>query len=225
MTQEELAKITVEKQPGSEVLITGEVPYAYLDKYRAHAVEHVGAHIEMDGFRKGHIPESILVARVGEMALIQDMAEHSLEDAYREIVAFHKLDVIGYPKMTITKLAKDNPLGFNITVAVMPQISLPDYTKIAAEVNKARESKEVTEDEVTKQIEDLLRQKVAYERLQEKAKQKAEIESQKKDMGDVTELPTPENIVKDEEPEDPSKLPLPELTDEYVKTLGKPGAI
>lgn len=223
MTHEELHAIKLETLPDSEVRLTGELPFIYLERYHKHAVEHVQEGIEMPGFRKGHIPENILIARVGEMALLQDMAEHALGDAYRELVEHHKLDVIGYPKIAITKLAKDNPLGFTITVAVVPEVKLPNYQKIASGINKEKESKEVTEDEVTKQIEDILRQKVAYERLQEKAKAKADAESAKKDMGGVTELPTPETVTNDEEPEDPSRFPLPELTDEFVKTLGKPG--
>jgi trigger factor len=223
MTTEELTSIKVEKLPGSEVNITGEVPYVYLNKYRAHAVEHVQHGIELPGFRPGHIPESILIQKVGEMAIITDMAEHALEDAYREIVTHHKLDVIGHPKVSITKLAKDNPLGFSITVAVLPEVTLPDYKKIASDVNKSKESKDVTDEDVTKQIEDILRQKVAYERLQSKAK--ANAESKSVDMDGATVLPTPESeAVKADEPiDDVSKLPLPELTDEYVKTLGNPG--
>ncbi len=224
MTQEELKAISVETLPGSEVKITGEVPYGYLEKYRKHAVEHVGAGIEIDGFRKGHIPESILIAKVGEMPLLSDMAEHSLEDAYREIVMDRKLDVIGHPQVTITKLAKDNPLGFSITVAVVPEIILPDYKKIAGGINKDKESKEVTEEEIIKQVEDILRQKVAYERLQSKAKAKAEADTQKEALGDATALPTPESVAADEDlNEDSEKLTLPELTDEYVKGLGKEG--
>ncbi len=224
MTHEELKAISVETLPGSEVKITGEVPYAYLKKYRKHAVEHVGAGIEIDGFRKGHIPESILIQKVGEMALLSDMAEHSLEDAYRAIVTERKLDVIGHPQVTITKLAKDNPLGFSITVAVVPEVILPDYKKIAGGINKDKESKEVTEEEITKQVEDILRQKVAYERLQSKAKAKAEADTQKEALGDATALPTPESVAADEDMnEDSEKLTLPELTDEYVKGLGKEG--
>jgi trigger factor len=223
MTIEELKTITVESLPGSEVKITGEVPYVYLEKYRKHAVEHVQHGIELPGFRPGHIPENILIQKVGEMALISDMAEHALEDAYREIVKHHKIDVIGHPKIAITKLAKDNPLGFTITVAVLPEVTLPEYKKIAGDVNANRESKEVTEEDVAKQIEDILRQKVAYERMQEKAKSKAEADKQKETIG-ANALPTPESeAAKDDTPDDPSKLPLPELTDEYVKTLGNPG--
>lgn len=224
MTKEELNTIHIEHKEGSLVVLTGEVPYTYLNAYRAHAVEHVGHEIELPGFRKGHIPEQILIAHVGEMALLNDMAEHALEDAYRELVTLHELDVIGYPQISITKLAKDNPLGFTITVAVVPPVTLPDYKKIASTINKEKESKEVTDEEVTKQIEEILRQKTAYERLQAKAKVKAAANAEKKDMGDVTELPTPETVAKEEAEEiDLENLPLPELTDDYVKTLGQPG--
>ena len=51
------------------------------------------------------------------------------------------------------------------------------------------------------------------------------MEKQKAALGD-TALPTPESEAQkavDEAVEDPSTLPLPELTDEYVKTLGTPG--
>jgi trigger factor len=223
MTQEELQTITLESLPHSEVKLTGEVPYTYLQKYRAHAVEHVGEHIDLKGFRKGHIPEQILIQQVGEMALITDMAEHALEDAYRDMVEHFKLDVIGHPQVSITKLAKDNPLGFTITVAVMPPVTLPDYKKIAAKINTEKPSKEVTDEEVTKQVEDVLRQKVAYERLQEKAAKKAETKKHQDEIGGAV-LPTPETVETEEDTiDDPSKLPLPALTDEYVQGLGQPG--
>jgi trigger factor len=229
MTHEELNAVKLETLPDSEVRLTGEIPYVYLARYRAHAVEHVQHDIEMPGFRKGHIPENILISRVGEMALLEDMAHHALEDAYRELVEHLALDVIGYPKISITKLAKDNPLGFTITVAVVPEVKLPDVKKIASKLNQEKESKEVTEEEVTKQIKDILRQKVAYERLQEKARKDADktrndAERTSGPMPEgVAELPTPETVKRDAEAEEPEKLPLPELTDEYVKTLGKPG--
>ncbi len=222
MKTEELNAITLTKLKNSEVELVGEIPFAYLARYRTHAVEHVQHGMELPGFRPGHIPESMLIQKIGEMPILQDMAEHSLHDAYVEMVQHFKLDVIGHPKISITKLAKDNPLGFSITVAVMPVFTLPDYTKIAHDINEKKESKVVTEEEVTKQIEDVLRQKVAYERLQAKAKAKAE--AAQSEMSGATVLPTPESeAAKDDAIDDPSKLPLPELTDEYVKTLGNPG--
>ena len=216
--------LTVEKKPGSLVTLTGELPFSELQKYQKQAVEQIGKEVQIDGFRKGHVPESVLIKTVGEMAILTEMAERALSHYYPQFVEDEKLDVIGYPKISITKIAKDNPLGFSITVAVVPDVTLPEYKKIAQKINTEKESKEVTDAEVTKQIEDILRQKVAYERLQEKAKQKGEKEPHvhgehcDHEMEDALEHET-----EADENDSQEKLPLPELTDEYVKGLGKPG--
>jgi trigger factor len=214
MQNDTLQNITIEKKPGSLVIMTGELPFEVLEKHRAGAVAAVAKEVEIDGFRKGHIPESILIQKIGEMPIITEMAERALSHVYPELVTMHKLDVIGYPQIGITKIAKGNPLGFTITVAVVPEVTLPDYEKIAKDINKEKESKGVTDEEVTSQISEILRQKAAYERLQEKAKQNA---------GHVHD----ENCDHDHEEQKPLEdikdLPLPELTDEYVKSLGKPG--
>jgi trigger factor len=216
MQKEELEKIAFEKKPGSLVQFTGEVPFGEMEKHRAAAIAAVSKEISLDGFRKGHVPENILIQKVGEMAILTEMAERTLSQVYPALVAHHALDVIGYPKISITKIAKDNPLGFSITVAVVPEITLPDYEKIAKSVNKEKESKEVTEEEVTKQVEDILRQKVAYERLQKKATPHTHEHGENCDH----EHEPAEDAETVEKPED---LKLPELTDEYVKGLGKPG--
>lgn len=204
--------ITIEKKPGSLVVITGELPYADLEAHRAKAVSALSKEVEIDGFRKGHVPEQILLSKIGEMPLITEMAERALSDVYPKLVVEHKLDVIGYPQIGITKIAKDNPLGFTITVAVVPEITLPDYFAIAKKVNAGKVSKEVTDEEVATQVNDILRQKVAYERLQKKASHDHEHEHGE-DCDHEHEAPI----------EDAKDIPLPELTDEYVKTLGKPG--
>ncbi|MCA9363803.1 trigger factor [Candidatus Kaiserbacteria bacterium] len=223
MTHDELQAFSIEKGDHSTVTITGEIPFTYLAKQREAALKAIGKDMEVDGFRKGHVPEKVILEKVGEMTLLQEMAERAINEAYPEIVSEHKLEVVGYPQISITKIAQDNPLGFKAIVAVLPKITLPDYKKIAADINKKRESHEVTDEEVEKQIEDIMRQKMAYERLQSKAVAKKEGAS-----GEVDEHVHDENCAHDHETpiteeEDFSKLPLPELTDEYVKALGQPG--
>ena len=220
MQKEELHKISLEKKEGSTVELKGEIPFTDLEKHRKAAVEAIGKQITIDGFRQGHIPESILIQKVGEMALLSEMAERALARAYPEMVEHFKLDVIGYPKISITKIAKDNPLGFTIAVAVVPEITLPDYMALAKKVNAEKESKEVTDEEVDKQIEDILRQKAAYERLQSKAAHTHEEEGHVhgEDCDHDHEHDHPEEPI-----EDVKDLPIPELTDEFVKTLGQPG--
>ncbi len=209
---EDLKKITVTPGEGSTVTIAGEIPFSYLEKHRATALKKLGQNVEIDGFRKGHVPEAQLLEHVGEMNVLGEMAERTLGEVYPQVVKEHKLEVIGYPNISLTKLAKDNPLGFTAEVAVVPEFELPDYKQIAGEMNKEKESKDVTDEDVAKQIEEIQRQKMAYDRMQANAA---------KDGADDKAADPEEAPIESEE--DFKKLPLPELTDEYVKTLGQPG--
>ncbi len=221
MQKDTLKQITIEKKSGSLVVITGELPFAELEKHRETAISVISKNIEMDGFRKGHVPEAMLIRKVGEMAILSEMAERALSQAYPEIVTHHELDVIGYPQIGITKLAKDNPLGFTITVAIVPETTLPDYFYIAKEMNANKETKEVTDEEVEKQITEILRQKAAYERLQSKAKQNSDEGEAHIHGADCNH--DHEHTHSDAPIEDIKDLPIPELTDEFVATLGTAG--
>jgi len=236
----------VTKEENSQVKIEGEIPFEVLEKHRAKAIKNYGKDMEIDGFRKGHVPDAEVVKRVGEMGILSEMAERAISAAYPEACKHHEVDAIGYPQIQITKIAEGNPLGFTATVAVMPEITLGDYKKIASEVNKGKASTDVTDEEIDTQVKDILRQKTAYERMQASATKKKEAEEKSADMNVATELPTPETEATktdepeththadgtihegpahDEEPEVKAVTDdeLPELTDEYVKTLGEPG--
>ncbi|OIP77154.1 MAG: hypothetical protein AUK16_02445 [Parcubacteria group bacterium CG2_30_44_11] len=210
---------TVTKEAGSQVKIEGEIPYEELTHERAKAIAHLGQNITLAGFRKGHIPESVLVKELGEMAIMTEMAERTLAHMYPHIVEAHDLQVIGHPNVSITKLAPGNPLGFTLTVAIIPVVTLPEYKALAGTINKDKVSLEVTDEEVEKQIASVMRQKMAYERLQQKAAAGAAAP----ETDESVTLPTPESeMEKKDEAFDPETAPLPELTDEYVQALGQP---
>ena len=203
---------TVEKEAGSQVKITGEIPYSELLSERSGAIKALGKNVKIDGFRAGHVPEAVLVKTIGEMAILAEMAERAIAHMYPHILEEHGIDAIGYPQISITKIAPENPLGFTATVAILPTITLPDYKALAKTVNVAKESTEVTDADVEKQVTDILRQKAAYERLQKKAVAKD---------GSTPDSEVPEETIETEA--DLAKLPIPELTDEVVATLGQPG--
>ena len=199
---------TVTPEAGSQVKITGEIPYAELQNERGAAIKTLGKHVELDGFRKGHVPEAVLVKHIGEMTILSEMAERAIAHMYPHILEAHAIEAIGYPKLEITKLAPENPLGFTALVAVLPTVTLGDYKAIAAKINVDKPSLEVTEAELDEKINDILRQKAAYERLQQKAQTPVEVEGEAAKEEATTEEP---------------KLEIPELTDEVVKGLGQPG--
>ncbi len=205
---------TVTPEPGSMVKITGEIPFSELAEERAGAIAHLGRNLKIDGFRPGHVPEAMIVKTVGDMAILSEMAERAIAHMYPHIIEEHNIDAIGYPQISITKIAEGNPLGFTALVTVIPVITLPDYKAVATTTNKSRESLDVTDADVEKQVTDILRQKMAYERLQNKAAAK--------NVAEGIDAPDTE-VAPIETEEDFAKLPIPELTDEVVKTLGQPG--
>lgn len=214
---------SVERKEGSVVIVTGEIPFDDLEAHEDHVLVHLTEGMELKGFRKGHVPPAVAKKQVGEMTLLRETAEHVLAEIYPEVLVEHAIDAIGRPEIAITKLAVGNPFGFTITITEMPEVKLPDYKKIAKGINETREQTTIGDKDVDEAIERILRQKLAYDRIQEKAKVRAEAgEAKKKAAADGLTLPTPETAAapNEKEEEDFAKLPLPELTDEYVKTLG-----
>jgi len=207
---------TVEELPDSQVKISGELPYAELLSERKAALVALGKNVELDGFRKGNVPTNILEKHLGEMTIVSEMAERAIAHSYPHIIAEHDVEAIGHPSIEVTKIAPENPLAFSVTVAVVPKFTLPEYDKIAKDINKKRPADEVTDAEVDEKVAEIQKQKRAYERMQELSQQ-----DPKDAKKDAAALPTPESVEK--KVADDENAPLPELTDEYVKTLGQPG--
>lgn len=150
--------LRVTDKPGSELEITGEIPTEAVHRFRVNVIKKLQKNLELPGFRKGHVPEDMVLSHVGEAAIMQETAEQAISAAYATVIEEKKLDVVGRPAVTITKLAAGNPIGFTITTAVYPDVTLPDYKKLAAAQVKEHENPDtvrVTDDELSKELERL----------------------------------------------------------------------
>jgi FKBP-type peptidyl-prolyl cis-trans isomerase (trigger factor) len=151
-----MKNITITKEKGSVVTIEGELPFEELQKHKNEALKNLGANMELQGFRKGHIPPKILEDHIGALSVLQRQAEMALVEHYPQIVMENKIDAIGRPDIAVTKLAEGNPLGFKIRTTVLPEIELPDYVSIATKVNGTHTTPSpVTQKEVEETILDI----------------------------------------------------------------------
>ena len=132
--------VEVKSLENAEVEIKAEIPAEEFEQYRDQVVRRLSVNIEMPGFRKGNVPEKILVQKIGEMPILEEMAETAISHAYPKILMEHKIDAIGRPEVNITKIAKGSSLGFSIKTAVMPEVKLSDY-KAAAREEMAKKKK------------------------------------------------------------------------------------
>lgn len=149
MKNNTIENIKVSKLEKSRVEITASITADYFNSFRKQALQNINDEISIDGFRKGKIPENTLISKVGDMTILEEMAELALSKVYPEIVVSEKIEAIGRPEIQITKIASNSPLEFKIITAIIPKIKLGDYKKISKEVMaKPDEKFEVTDKEV-----------------------------------------------------------------------------
>ena len=128
-----MVKTTIKKLEKSEVEIIGSIPALQFMGYENEALASMGEKMEIPGFRKGKAPANLVKGAANEMMILEEMAELALYSEYPKILEENKIDAIGRPQISITKIAKGNDLEFKIVTAVLPQIELPDYKKLAKE--------------------------------------------------------------------------------------------
>ena len=209
-----MSKITIKKLPNSEVEIEGEIEADIFESYFSKALKKIGENVELDGFRKGKVPENILISKIPEISILEEMAEMALSENYPKIIEENKIDAISRPEISITKLARKNPLGFKIKTAVLPEIELPDYKKLASEIlrsdlkNSPRSDLEVSDEEMENTIMDIRKSRAP-----------------KRHVTDATPPDLPlsgeENTVPPDKGENKGvELELPEFDDSFVQSIG-----
>lgn len=152
--------VTVTKHDNSTFEIQGEITWEHLATFEQEVFTHLASHLELDGFRKGNVPVDIARKHIPDELILTDVAERAINDVYPAIAREHALDIIGRPTLSITKLARGNALGFTLTGALLPAITLPDYKALAHDIALTPPN-DVTDEAVEKVVQDL-RQMRAY---------------------------------------------------------------
>ena len=114
MSHDHTYEAAIKKLPDSEVEIKAVIPAAEFDATRSRAIQHIGKDIELPGFRKGHVPEKVLVAKIGEAAILEEMAEIALSHAYGHILMANKIDALGRQR-------SPSPRSHRVTRLNLPQ--------------------------------------------------------------------------------------------------------
>jgi trigger factor len=197
-------KTTVTKLDNAQVKIDAVLKAKDLEKYREAVMSSALDNLEVDGFRKGKVPQDIAESKINSMRVLEEMAHQAISEKYIDIIKKHDIKAIGQPQISITKIAEGADLEFSITTAVLPDIKLGDYKKIAKKLNKEEVDTEVSQEELDTAILNLRKMKAQQEmsvKAQEEAKE-AEEAAQTPSWSDIDE--------KD----------LPELNDEWAKAMG-----
>ena len=100
-----------------------------------HAVEHAASDLaesmKIPGFRKGHVPMPVLVARVGRERLYAEAVESHIGGWFRAAAARSRIRPVDQPEFGYDPPASaDETFRFTATVAVQPKPELPDWREL-----------------------------------------------------------------------------------------------
>lgn len=138
---------------GSRVSFEITITQEDLDQSKKSALDFFRSQIAIKGFRKGHIPDQIVLQSINPQHVVVETASRALDKKYRIFIQENNLSPISSPKIenfNPTKL----PCEVKVEVEVYPEVKLGDYKKIKIPPVKI----EVTEKDIDEVIETMLAQ-------------------------------------------------------------------
>lgn len=198
--------------------IEGEIHADELVKFRKEALEQASAGLKVDGFRPGHIPEKVIVDKIGELAVVEEAGRFALEKHYIDIIKKAGVLPLGLPEIRITKVAPNEPFGFKMTVALMPTVELADYKSIAKKTDKKTDVA-VTDEEIENAIKELQKQ-IAHADFHETEAKNKKDGVKEEAAHDHAEHAHDDADGHDHEAHDHGDLPLPEVNLDFVQKFG-----
>lgn len=105
--------------------------------------------IQIKGFRKGKVPRKLAEREFGEGAFYEGAINSLLGPEIDAAVKETGLQLVDRPNVEVTSIDKENGVELKAICVTKPEIELSDYKGIKA----PKEVKEITEDDIDKQIE------------------------------------------------------------------------
>jgi trigger factor len=144
-------KSAVETLNPTRVKLTVEVPFEELKPSLDAAYKKIAKQINVPGFRKGKVPAPIIDRQVGREYVLGEAVNEALPQLYIQALQDNNITPLSQPELDLPSLEDGADLSFTAELDVKPEISLPDYTGLEAEVDTVS----VGDDEVDEQLESL----------------------------------------------------------------------
>lgn len=141
-------KITDKSESSKEIEIT--VPLEDMQNYLEQAA--VNLKLEIKGFRPGKAPLKIVQDAVGEEKLWHKAVHLAINETYFKAINETNMEAISSPQIEIDEIKINQPLTYKASVAIIPELSLPDYKKIAKETFSDKKDVEIETKEIDEAI-------------------------------------------------------------------------
>lgn len=120
---------------------------------QAASFKKLAKEVQVDGFRKGNVPENIARRHIDQGKMLDDAINSLLPKIYKEIIEEDKVEPFAQPKVDVTKISDTN-LEVRFVIVTAPKVELGQYKGF--EIGK--KSPKVTAKEVDAAIDELRKQ-------------------------------------------------------------------
>jgi trigger factor len=144
-------KVSVEKLPTSEAVVDVEISWDEMEKASDKAYHKLVRQVDIQGFRRGKAPRSLLERRLGKEYIYQEGLDDLITEAYRTALHDNEITPITQPKLDAPSFEMGQSYHCSLKVPIVTPVELGDYHSLHFE----REEATVTSEEVDKEIESL----------------------------------------------------------------------
>jgi trigger factor len=144
-------KSTLDKTENHMSYLTVATEPSEIEEYIEKAYQRLVKRTEVPGFRKGNAPRDILEKHVGREKLLEDAIREAVPFICDNVIKEQNLEPVMQP---MVKIVQNEPLKFEMIVALKPVVELGDYKNMVVEADPL----EVSDEEITEVLDNLRKQ-------------------------------------------------------------------
>lgn len=144
-------KATFISRENNDVKFTMEFTAEEFENAQIKAYQAAKDQFQIDGFRKGKAPRSIIEKHYGEGVFFEEAIDQLFRESYGEALKELDLEVVDAPAAEFSKIVKGEGFTITITVPCFPIIAVKDYQGV--EIEKV--SQEVKDEDIDNELKAL----------------------------------------------------------------------
>lgn len=149
-------KTTVKKLSDTKVVLTIVVGRDELEAAEQVALKKLSRDVKVPGFRKGHVPLSVVAKNVNPNALQEQTLDNALSKAVADAFTTEHIQAIERPEVEVKKFVPGDTLEFTAEATVLPEVKLPDYKKLKSKRADVKVTDADTEDIISRMQENFV---------------------------------------------------------------------
>lgn len=165
-------KIDINKKPNNKIEIGIKIPAEQMDSYFESVARELSKDMNVKGFRPGKVPAEIVEKQLGSEKLYNTAANLAVSRTLSKAVLDNNLEVIGRPNISITKIARGNPMEYKAVFTTVPEIKLGKYKGIKAKKKDVK----VADEEVERALKQLQNSKAKFKTVTRPSKKGDKVE-------------------------------------------------